>query len=202
MMPNYFFGQGQQGVFGGPYGAGYIPVSTVGPGMLVTSFGALHCPICGYSGPSWHAGPSPVSAWGPGYGIGPQAAAGWGLGGLRRWGGSYSPQYISTGLPTDEEITEMVYDALDSDPLVPYDADIEVSVDSGVVTLSGTVPNKRVKHSIGDDAWWVPGVVDVRNDVQVGGRRRARSAPKESGEEAATGAGRVSTSPRSSRSGQ
>ena len=73
----------------------------------------------------------------------------------------------------------MIYDALDADPLVPYDADIDVAVDSGEVTLTGTVPNKRVKHSIGDNAWWVPGVTDVHNHLAIGGRRRSRSAPKE-----------------------
>ncbi|HEY8477426.1 MAG TPA: BON domain-containing protein, partial [Chloroflexota bacterium] len=49
-----------------------------------------------------------------------------------------------------------------------------VEVDSGVVTLTGTVPNKRVKAAAGDDAWWVPGVVDVRNELQVTGRHRYR----------------------------
>ena len=101
------------------------------------------------------------------------------MGGLRRWGGTYSPQYTATGLPTDEEITEMVYDAIDADPLIPYDADINVAVDAGVVTLTGTVPNKRVKHAAGDDAWWVPGVVDVNNELEVTGRRRAKTAPRE-----------------------
>ncbi|MBI4319426.1 MAG: BON domain-containing protein [Chloroflexi bacterium] len=103
----------------------------------------------------------------------------WGLGGLRTWGGTYSPQYIATGLPTDEEITEMVYDAIDGDPLIPYDADIDVEVDAGAVTLSGAVPNKDMKHAAGDDVWWVPGVTDVENNLMVTGRRRAKGAPRE-----------------------
>lgn len=101
------------------------------------------------------------------------------MGGLRRWGGAYSPQYVATGLPTDEEIEEMVYDAIDADPLIPYDADINVEVDSGVVTLTGTVLNKTEKHAAGDDAWWVPGVVDVKNELKVTGRRRVKTAPPE-----------------------
>ncbi|MBI2865582.1 MAG: BON domain-containing protein [Chloroflexi bacterium] len=105
-----------------------------------------------------------------------------GLGGLRRHGGSYSPQFTATGLPTDEEIVEMVYDAMDVDPLVPYDADINVDCDAGVVTLTGTVLNKRAKHAAGDDAWWAPGVVDVKNELMVSGRRRARTAPTETEE--------------------
>jgi hypothetical protein len=100
---------------------------------------------------------------------------GWGLGGMRRWGGTYSPQYLSTGLPTDDEITEMIYDSIDADPLIPYDADINVDTDAGTVTLSGTVPNKQIKHAAGDDTWWIPGVDDVHNDLQVVSRRPSRT---------------------------
>ena len=75
-----------------------------------------------------------VPAFAPTFGFGPGFAA-WagfgGLGGLRRHGGTYSPQFVATGLPTDEEIAEMVYDAMDVDPLIPYDADINVEVDPG-----------------------------------------------------------------------
>lgn len=96
---------------------------------------------------------------------------GWGLGGLRRWGGTYSPQFVMTGLPTDNEIVEMVYDAIDADPLIPFDADINVESDAGTVTLTGTVATKEIKHAAGDDAWWIPGVDDVRNELQVERRR-------------------------------
>ncbi len=148
------------------------------PGFIAP-YGAFHCPACGYSGPEWHTGPSPSLGYaGPAFG--PYAGPGtWGLGGLRQWGGTYSPQFTATGLPTDEEIEEMVYDAMDADPLIPYDADIDVSVDAGVVTISGTVPNKRIKHASGDNAWWVPGVVDVNNELAVSGRRKSRNAPPE-----------------------
>lgn len=150
------------------------------------------CPQCGFQfGP---VGPTGPFGYTPGFGMGfggpwgfgpaygyspPWGTGGWGLGGLRTWGGTYSPQYLSTGLPTDEEITEMVYDALDDDPLIPWDADINVDVKAGEVTLTGTVPNKRIKHSAGDDTWWVPGVVDVHNELQVSGRHRFRSEEAE-----------------------
>ncbi|MBI2883078.1 MAG: BON domain-containing protein [Chloroflexi bacterium] len=158
-MPHGF---GMYGGFSGPYsGAGFGPTFQQGFGQ-------------GF-GPGWY--------WGPGFwGMG-----GWGLGGLRTWGGTYSPQFAATGMPTDEEIEEMIYDAIDSDPLIPYDADIDVEVDTGVVTLVGTVPNKRVKHAAGDDSWWVPGVVDVRNQIQLSGRRRARTAPIEEAQHAPAG---------------
>ncbi|MGQ9674833.1 MAG: BON domain-containing protein [Chloroflexota bacterium] len=155
------------------------------------------CPQCGYQfgavgpygyGPGYGMGMGGMGfggfggLWGPGpfYGYSPPwGAGGWGLGGLRTWGGTYSPQYLSTGLPTDEEITEMVYDALDDDVLIPWDADINVDVKAGEVTLTGTVPNKNIKHSAGDDAWWVPGVVDVHNQLEVSGRHRYRAQEAE-----------------------
>jgi hypothetical protein len=140
-----------------PYGfQGYAPNMGYGAGMGY-----------GYGSP-W--------AFNQGYGYSPAwGSGGWGLGGLRTWGGTYSPQFTATGLPTDEEITEMVYDALDDDMLVPWDADINVDVKAGEVTLTGTVPNKRIKHSAGDDTWWVPGVIDVHNELSVSGRHRYRS---------------------------
>ena len=180
-------------------------------------FGGGACPQCGRALPgtfqqgwmgAYPAGPvgMPMTAppagfwgypyaptfqgWGPTWtgGFGPQAM-GYGLGGLRRWGGTYTPQYASTGLPTDEEIVEMIYDAFDADPLVPWDADIDVSVEAGTVTLAGTVPNKRIKHAAGDDAWWIPGVTDVQNNLEVTGRHRGRGAPAPEAEKPAEQAG-------------
>ena len=200
-MPGYMMG-GQMGMspwgMGGPMGGHMMGMSPMGmagptggpamgmfPGTMAAPFGSFHCPVCGYSGPAWHPGPSPSMAFTgfggftPGYYAG---YGGWGLGGLRRWGGTYSPQYTATGLPTDEEITEMVYDAIDADPLIPYDADINVDVDAGIVTLTGTVLNKTAKHAAGDDTWWVPGVTDVRNNLGVSGRHRAKAGRAEGAE--------------------
>jgi len=101
---------------------------------------------------------------------------GWGLGGGRRWGGAYSPQFVMTGLPTDEEVVELVYDAIDNDPLIPFDADINVDSDAGTVTLTGTVMTKQIKHAAGDDAWWIPGVDDVSNQLTVERRHPAHAA--------------------------
>lgn len=148
---------------------------------FTAAFGAFHCPICGYSGPIWHSGPSPSfppAGWlAPALAPFPAAIGGniGGLGGLRSHGGGYTPEYVATGLPSDEEIVEMIYDTMDLDPLIPYDADIDVESDAGTVTLTGTVSNPTVKHSAGDDAWWTPGVVDVINKIKVSGHRRVRS---------------------------
>jgi len=165
--------------FGVTPGIRAFGATTGAPAATFTSpFGAFHCPVCGYSGPIWHVGPSTAftpTGWVAPIGLGGNIG---GLGGLRSHGGVYSPEYVATGLPTDEEIVEMIYDTIDLDPLIPYDADIDVESDAGRVTLSGSVSNPNAKHSAGDDAWWTPGVVDVINNIEVTGRRRLRTAPQ------------------------
>jgi hypothetical protein len=102
-----------------------------------------------------------------------------GLGGLRPSGASYSEQFLSTGLPTDTDLEEMIYDAIDVDPLIPADCQIDVTCESGTCTLTGDVPDKMVKHAAGQDAWWTAGVVDVVNNLNVTGKGPARAqAPK------------------------
>lgn len=68
----------------------------------------------------------------------------------------------------------MIFDSVDADPVVPYESDINIDVTGGVVTLSGTVPSKRIKHAVGDDAWWVPGVWDVNNNIHILSRRKVK----------------------------
>ena len=109
------------------------------------------CPVCGVPhapaphGPPWHYG------W------------------PRPW--SY-PAYPPPPLQpvTDEQIRNMVYDALRSDPRIPPEARITTEVSQGVVTLTGTVPDKWVKHAAGEDALNVPGVVDVDNRLTLARR--------------------------------
>lgn len=159
----------QASFFGQPYG------------MMPPYYGPMGFGWPGFGGPMWSPVPMGALTWGGTFAPYPVWSGFGGLGGLRRHGGSYSAQFISTGLPSDEEITEMVYDAMDVDPLIPYDADINVSVDAGEVTLTGTVINKSIKHAAGDDAWWIPGVVDVHNQLKVVGRHRARGETEEEG---------------------
>jgi osmotically-inducible protein OsmY len=90
----------------------------------------------------------------------------------------YAPAYYG-GLPTDSEIEEMIYDAIDADPLIPFDANVDVSVEAGTVYLRGDVPSKRIKHAAGDDAWWIPGVIDVHNEMKVTQRHRGQQAEGE-----------------------
>jgi hypothetical protein len=86
---------------------------------------------------------------------------------------AYPPTYYGN-LPTDEEIAEMIFDAIDADPLIPFDAKIDVTVDAGTVHLRGEVPSKRIKHAAGDDAWWIPGVDDVHNEIKVTPRKQPK----------------------------
>ena len=77
---------------------------------------------------------------------------------------------------TDDELEYFVEQSIDNDPSIPSHANIEVDVQDGIVTLTGTVPNKRIKHAAGDDAWWLPQVIDVHNTIQVQ-PRKVRNGP-------------------------
>jgi hypothetical protein len=98
----------------------------------------------------------------------------------------YLPQYRLTGLPTDAEIEEIINDALDHNPAIPLDADLEIKCDAGQVVLSGTVPDKRIKRAAGEVAWWIPGVTDVNNGIVVTGRRQAQATRRRKRQETAS----------------
>lgn len=156
--------------------------------------GYATCPTCGCPQPGgwhgaqpgpWQAGPTwaaPTPGAGPGW-MGPGwAAPGLPGPGMRAPGLGYGPAYAPAyygGLPTDSEIEEMIYDSIDADPLIPFDANVDVGVEAGTVYLRGEVPSKRIKHAAGDDAWWIPGVVDVHNEIKVAARKRARAEGEE-----------------------
>ena len=95
--------------------------------------------------------------------------------------GTYLSAYGGTSVASDEEIKDMVLTSLDADPRIPFDSDISVDVTGGIVTLTGTVPNKRIKHAAGDDAWWIPDVVDVNNELEIVGRQETRRGSSREG---------------------
>lgn len=137
---------------------------------MVNYSGGL-CPSCGLP----LCGPLPQMqgfgfnpALGSPYAFGPNL----GLGSMGTMPGTYPSAYAGPGLASDDQIKDMVLTSLDSDPRIPFDSDINVDVTAGIVTLSGTVPNKRIKHAAGDDAWWIPDVVDINNELKVSGRRK------------------------------
>ena len=69
----------------------------------------------------------------------------------------------------DNEIADIVADNIHLDPFIPLsdERNMNIEVRGGVVTLSGTVRNPRVKPLAYADAFWSPGVVDVIDNIQV-----------------------------------
>jgi len=73
------------------------------------------------------------------------------------------------GPTSDTEIEEFIYDALE---YLPASNEVEVRVDGGRATLTGSVPHKRLKRDIGEIAWAIPAINDVQNNVTILPRRR------------------------------
>lgn len=136
--------------------------------------------------------PGTMQGMGPGMMSGPYATSGsfspgwasWSPAGTTYGWGGYVPSWASWGaggatyglggFADDEQIKEMVYNSIDADPSIPANADINVEVDGGVVTLTGTVPSKRTKQAVGDAAWWIPDVIDVNNQMKVQPRKERK----------------------------
>ncbi len=152
------------------------------------NYGYGMAPAWPYGNPNWSpTGWGGFSGYGGNFGFG-------GYGGP--WSGYGTPWYgygtypfapmatfPAVGWPQvdDAEIKYFVENALDNDPEVPAHANIGVDVHNGVVTLTGTVPNKRIKHAAGDDAWWIPPVLDVHNEITVVPRRERTMGTERTG---------------------
>ncbi|WP_197041552.1 CBS domain-containing protein [Chondromyces apiculatus] len=67
---------------------------------------------------------------------------------------------------SDDRIREELCDKLSDHPVVDS-SDVEVKVQGGEVTLTGTVTERRHKHLIEQLAEAISGVTDVRNEVRV-----------------------------------
>jgi osmotically-inducible protein OsmY len=80
------------------------------------------------------------------------------------------------GPTNDQDVEELLYDAIE---LMPGAGEIEVRCEAGRVSLTGSVPNKRVKRDAGELAWAIPGINDVQNTVNIATRRRARGFSRE-----------------------
>lgn len=72
--------------------------------------------------------------------------------------------------PADGDIKAVVVDRLRDNPHT-RDSTITVDVKQRVVILGGNVPSALAKRAAGDDAWDVPGVVDVSNQLVPAGSR-------------------------------
>lgn len=85
----------------------------------------------------------------------------------------------TTTTRTDTLIREDIENQITADSRV-FNSEVTVSVDNGVVTLSGRVPSYRAKTAAGDAAWIVPGVVDVINNITVQYESRQAAVPADS----------------------
>src|SRR5262249_61276259 len=92
----------------------------------------------------------------------------------------------ATGPASDQEIEEFVSDALD---LLPGATDVEVRCENGRATLTGTVPNKRLKRDIGEVLWALPSLNDVQNNITIASRRRGRGSSRDIESSAPTAVG-------------
>lgn len=81
-----------------------------------------------------------------------------------------------SGPTNDQEIEDFLYDALE---LLTGTNEVEVRCEGGRVTLTGSVPHKRLKRDIGEIAWAVPIINDVQNTVTIATRRRPRSSGRD-----------------------
>ena len=93
---------------------------------------------------------------------------------------------------SDERIKEEVCDLLTRDQFIDAE-DIEVEVRDGEVTLSGFVPDRRMKHMAEDCVERALGVKDVTNNIRL---KRDMSSSSDTGSQSLTG-DRTSTSKKS-----
>jgi osmotically-inducible protein OsmY len=71
-------------------------------------------------------------------------------------------------LPSDREMKSALVHRLNENPYTE-DAEIKVDVDHRVIVLGGEVDTPIAKRVAGDDAWDIPGVMDVSNQLVVAG---------------------------------
>lgn len=87
---------------------------------------------------------------------------------------------------SDERIAEDLNERLTDDHHIDA-SDLQVSVSGGVVTLSGTVDKRWMKHRAEDLAESCTGVTDVRNEIRVQSSRGSQSASAQSSESESMG---------------
>lgn len=75
-------------------------------------------------------------------------------------------EVIPSEADNDDEISDALRMAMEKDPLV-HAEQISIEVHTGSVTLRGYVPSQEEKHLAELDAWYIPGVYEVVNNVQA-----------------------------------
>lgn len=69
---------------------------------------------------------------------------------------------------SDDEITDAVHLALEMDPFPIHADQIGVLTKSGCVALQGIISSESEKKRVEFDAWCIPGVANVENNLAVG----------------------------------
>jgi osmotically-inducible protein OsmY len=82
----------------------------------------------------------------------------------------------------DREITDAVQAVLEKDPLVDSD-EVLAHTDGGIVILQGTVCSQLEKDAAENDAWFIWGVTDVLNALQLAPPRSDRERTDYGGRE-------------------
>lgn len=81
----------------------------------------------------------------------------------------YGPYGARPGVERpDEDIRSEIISAMESDSWVDPSS-IILQVENGIVELSGEVDSEEAKRAVSDDAWSIPGVVDVHNELLIEG---------------------------------
>ena len=162
----------------GPIHPGFAPLASAESGAAVGTM-----PIAGYAG-----GPTPAAqstlGW-PSLGTGlPMAHMPLSTPFVVPDGITASAVLAMIGLrrgqpqgPASDQDVDFIYDAVE---LLPGAGDVEVRCEGGRVTLTGSVPHKRLKRDVGEIAWAIPGINDVQNTVGISAKRRARAFARES----------------------
>ena len=88
-----------------------------------------------------------------------------------------------SGPTTDQEIEDFLYDALE---FLSGTNEVEVRCEGGRVTLTGSVPLRRLKRDVGEIAWAIPTINDVQNNVTIATRRRGRPSGREAEQHSGT----------------
>jgi hypothetical protein len=81
---------------------------------------------------------------------------------------------------SDERICDDIHHRLTQHGQIDA-SNVHVDVDDGVVTLTGSVPDRRQKRLAEDSADDIPGVADVHNNLQVERSRQGRFGQSQSG---------------------
>ena len=74
--------------------------------------------------------------------------------------------HIVPDVPSDREVLSTVVHRLRENPYTE-DCRIKVTVDDGLVGLAGRVHDREAMEAATDDAWAVPGVFEVKNELVI-----------------------------------